>query len=471
MSDAPMLARDGANDRQLFRVPGASLRELLSLRFQAPSLEAGFSRYCLPIALFQSRLSFLLACIFLSTDYVADSISYGLTSSPANLLRVYLIAPAFFGALLYSYLPAIKLRYELYVTIFYASVSSLLIYVIYLLDQAGGNGISNTVGFLNLFFILTFGFVLIGTRFYYSLGSSTIVAAVYTLLLAKSLGDAGKLYYFAYQIFTLFALCTLLGYTRELVLRGDFARQVELADSQTREREAIARQRQNDSRYLSWLRELAKFLRHEARIPVAQINSSIQIIQIACTNNDQLMPYVTSAVLGTEHVWNLIERASQATDAEAFVRQHKPEWTDVHNLLGEEVQAFRQSNAGIGFKLEYQTPVRVCVDSTLFKQAIGNLLSNAASFANEGSTVEVGLAVNEGHVTISVSNQGPPIGGDAEALFGPFASTRSGPSSEHHGLGLYLVRLIAEQHGGAASIGNLEDGSGVRATIRLPLPI
>ena len=54
-------------------------------------------------------------------------------------------------------------------------------------------------------------------------------------------------------------------------------------------------------------------------------------------------------------------------------------------------------------------------------------------------------------------------------LFGPFASTRSGPSSEHQGLGLYLVRLVAEHHGGKAIISNLDDGSGVEASIFLPL--
>jgi hypothetical protein len=41
-----------------------------------------------------------------------------------------------------------------------------------------------------------------------------------------------------------------------------------------RERSALARQSQIDTRYLSWLRQLAKFLRHEVRHPVAQINSS-----------------------------------------------------------------------------------------------------------------------------------------------------------------------------------------------------
>jgi signal transduction histidine kinase len=36
---------------------------------------------------------------------------------------------------------------------------------------------------------------------------------------------------------------------------------------------------------------------------------------------------------------------------------------------------------------------------------------------------------------------------------------------------LYLVRLIAEQHGGTATIANLDDGSGVQASILLPLAV
>jgi two-component system OmpR family sensor kinase len=82
--------------------------------------------------------------------------------------------------------------------------------------------------------------------------------------------------------------------------------------------------------------------------------------------------------------------------------------------------------------------------------------------------VEVALEADEEHATITVSNEGPLIEGDTEILFGPFASTRSGPASEHQGLGLYLVRLISDQHGGTAGIRNLEDGSGVQATILLP---
>src|SRR5262245_57455003 len=146
-ANARLLAPDGYHVRPLFSTRVASIRELLSLRFRTSGLEADFSRYCLPISLFQGRLAFCMACVFLVGDYVADSIFYGLTTSPANLLRIYVVAPVFFCFFLASYLPTIKRRYELYVTIFYSVVASFLFYILYLLDIAGGNGISNTAGF------------------------------------------------------------------------------------------------------------------------------------------------------------------------------------------------------------------------------------------------------------------------------------------------------------------------------------
>jgi signal transduction histidine kinase len=472
--DKPIGRADHYRVRPLFNTRVVPLRELLSLRFRTPRLEIGFSQYYLPISLFQSRLAFGLAFVFLSSDYVADSIYYGLSADPANLLRVALLAPAFLCFFFASYRSAIKRRYELYVSVFYSLISICLFYVIFLLDEHG-NGISNVVGFLNYFFILLFGFVLIGTRFYYSCVSSTLVSIIYIVLLYHRIGAVGALYYFSYQIFTIFSLCALLGYTRELVLRADFATQFELAEAQkelAQEREALARQHQSDIRYLDWLRQLAQFLRHEVRVPVAQITSSIELIQLAHNHDDKLQSLITNASLSARDVWNLVERASQATDAEAYVRQSVAQPVELQELLRVVVATYRQSYSGIDFQLQSQlqsAPICAQADPLLIKEAVGNLLANAASFADEESIVLVVLKIEGAHAAIAVSNKGPLIEGDTEALFGPFASTRLGPTSEHQGLGLYLVRLIAEKHGGTAAIRNLEDGSGVQASIVLPL--
>jgi signal transduction histidine kinase len=231
----------------------------------------------------------------------------------------------------------------------------------------------------------------------------------------------------------------------------------------------LERQHQLDGRHLDWLRQLASFLRHEVRQPVAQINSSIELIHITSGSEGGLEPYIAAASQGAKDVWNLVERASRATDAEAFVRQSLLQSIDLLRLLDELVRAHRQTYSGIHLDLKGSGSAVVHADPTLLKEAITNLVANAASFAVEQSTVEVLLEQTGANAIVKVRNRGPLLLCDPEALFGPFASTRSSPSSEHQGLGLYLVRLIAEHHGGSAAISNMDDQSGVEASIRLPL--
>jgi signal transduction histidine kinase len=231
----------------------------------------------------------------------------------------------------------------------------------------------------------------------------------------------------------------------------------------------LERQHQIDRRHLNWLQQLASFLRHEVRQPVAQINSSIELIHLTSGREQQFQPYISAASQGARDVWNLVDRASRATDAQAFVRQSQPQSIDLLQLLEELVRGYQQTYSGVQLRLVGSTPVRINADPSLLKEAIGNLLVNAASFAGEQSTVEIILEQKDATAIIKVRNEGPLLASDPEVLFGPFASTRSGPSSEHQGLGLYLVRLIAEHHGGTAAISNMDDKSGVEASICLPL--
>src|SRR5215469_8152547 len=103
-----------------------------------------------------------------------------------------------------------------------------------------------------------------------------------------------------------------------LVFIATQSRQAALIRSMNRE---LERQHQIDRRHLDWLRQLASFLRHEVRQPVAQINSSIELIQLISSRESRLGPHIAAASQGAKDVWNLVERARRATDAEAFVRQ------------------------------------------------------------------------------------------------------------------------------------------------------
>ena len=258
-------------------------------------------------------------------------------------------------------------------------------------------------------------------------------------------------------------LLLLCAYQRETVARQLFVKNKE-------EQRAAHRRLQENQRDLEWLRGLAAFLRHEVRQPVALVSSSLDIMQLH-KPTDGITDQIRNAETGVRHVWSLIDRATRATDVETFVRQSQPRWVDVSALVCDLTEDFRQTFSGVRFVYEPASgkSIALHIDPDLFKEAVGNLLNNAASFADDGSEVKIAIAKEADALAVTVVNVGPVIDGDIDSLFSPFRSTRAGTNSDHQGLGLYLVRLVARHYGGEARLKNLDDESGVVASISFPL--
>jgi signal transduction histidine kinase len=105
----------------------------------------------------------------------------------------------------------------------------------------------------------------------------------------------------------------------------------------------------------------------------------------------------------------------------------------------------------------------------LIVQMLDKLVDNAVDFSPEQATLTLRLVADAAQAVIEVDNPGPALAGDGHGhLFESLWQSRSGADSRpHFGLGLYIVRLIAEFHGGRAEAANLPDGSGVRFRILL----
>src|SRR3954465_15413419 len=107
----------------------------------------------------------------------------------------------------------------------------------------------------------------------------------------------------------------------------------------------------------------------------------------------------------------------------------------------------------------------------LFAQMLDKLAANAVDFAT-ADPVNVSLERSGDTATLRVSNTGPLLPAEMkERLFESMVSVRSERASHepHLGLGLYIVRQIAEFHGGKAAATDRPDGSGVIFEVRLPL--
>jgi signal transduction histidine kinase len=114
-------------------------------------------------------------------------------------------------------------------------------------------------------------------------------------------------------------------------------------------------------------------------------------------------------------------------------------------------------------------PIRGAPD--LIVQLLDKLIENAVDFCPPGGTITVHLELGEGCYVLQVRNDGPPI---PEALLGRlfeslFEQREGRDDKPHFGLGLYIVRLVAEFHGGTAVAANRIDGTGAVFTVTLAL--
>lgn len=110
-------------------------------------------------------------------------------------------------------------------------------------------------------------------------------------------------------------------------------------------------------------------------------------------------------------------------------------------------------------------------DSSRIREAMANLVINAAKHGDENGPIRVTLAGDAAATTLSVENSGPVVPDHTmSALFMPFGHFREGPDSNPEadslGLGLFIVRQIAVAHGGTVAATSV--GGRTLFTMRLP---
>jgi signal transduction histidine kinase len=124
-------------------------------------------------------------------------------------------------------------------------------------------------------------------------------------------------------------------------------------------------------------------------------------------------------------------------------------------------------------KLAVDAPAGVAAvaDAELLRIAVINLLSNAAKYGREGGEARIRLHRQGDEALIDVWNEGPGFtAAERERLFGKFARLKNPNTRDKRGsgLGLFLCRHVAEQHGGRVSAES-EPGKWARFTLTLPL--
>jgi two-component system, OmpR family, sensor histidine kinase ChvG len=223
--------------------------------------------------------------------------------------------------------------------------------------------------------------------------------------------------------------------------------------------------------HAQYLRTLGGKLSHELRTPLTIVRSSLDNLESEGLRDDQRR-YITRAREGTQRLQSILSALGAAARVEESIKQSERVNFDLRELLISAVAAYRDGFPGTHFVL--RTPQDPCFARgapDLMVQLLDKLVENAVDFCPKEGTVTVRLEHVQANYCLQVANDGPLI---PEALMGRlfeslFEQRQGGDDKPHFGLGLYIVRLIAEFHGGTAVAANRDDGSGVVFIITLPL--
>lgn len=210
---------------------------------------------------------------------------------------------------------------------------------------------------------------------------------------------------------------------------------------------------------------------HEFRTPVATIRSEAEVALLAPRTAEDYEQTLRSVVEEATRLGRLADRllALSREDARAGC---EPRPLRLDTLVHEAADDFHEAarRAGVRYVIRDVPAAAVLGDAVSLRQVLDNLLDNAVKYTPAGGEVAICGAVGEGNVTIEVSDTG--IGIPPEALprifdrffrVDPARSRRTGGA----GLGLSIVRAVAERHGGTVEA---ESVPGVGSTFRVILP-
>lgn len=209
---------------------------------------------------------------------------------------------------------------------------------------------------------------------------------------------------------------------------------------------------------------------HELRTPLATLNAQVDAMLdgIRPLERSQLMTLSRSL----EHINGLVDDLyllALADVGELVCRKEVVRWD---RIAEDAVELVEHNLAQRGITIIHQIghPINVTGDTRRLRQILDILLENCSRYTQDNATVTVTLQCCHGIAELTVSDSGPGVSGEAlDSLFERFYRAESSRSRANGGagLGLALIKALAEAHGGRVSAFRAEEG-GLGICVALP---
>ncbi len=221
------------------------------------------------------------------------------------------------------------------------------------------------------------------------------------------------------------------------------------------------------------MRQFTADASHELQTPLTILRGEIEVALRSTRRPDEYGEVLRSALEEIQRISLLVEGLLLLARSDAGMLKMERSPVDLV-LVAEEVLTRLGAYApkkGVALKLGRIEPLVVAGDHFHLRRLLSNLVDNAIKYTPAGGTVTVEIAQDGGDAVIAVSDTGIGIpAGEQQNIFQRFyrsADARSQPQGGS-GLGLSIVRSIAEAHGGSVGVES-EPGRGSAFRVRLPI--
>lgn len=221
--------------------------------------------------------------------------------------------------------------------------------------------------------------------------------------------------------------------------------------------------------------EFLAILAHELRNPLAPIRNAVEIMSRVPVENRQVVWSREVIDRQAAHLARLVDDLLDVSRITRGTINLMREPLTVGTIVARAIETLQPVIAEHKHELTIDCEDESLVvegDLTRLTQVLGNLLSNAAKYTNNGG--HIGLVVRRQGELVELRVRDDGIGIPAESiprLFSLFSRLKSGPDRLQGGLGigLALVRKLVDMHGGEVSVQSAGEGQGSEFVVRLPL--
>jgi len=257
---------------------------------------------------------------------------------------------------------------------------------------------------------------------------------------------------------------------------GQFARTISLFRDATLERERFKAAKEAAETKSKVKSEFLANMSHELRTPLNAIIgfSDTMRSRLFGPMHARYEEYAGLIHESGQHLLSLITDILDLSKIEAGKFVLAPQPVDLAETVAACLEMTRRRAEQTGITLTASVPddlPTLVADARSVKQILLNLLSNAVKFTPAGGAVSLSAKTLEGRLYLAVRDTGIGISGKALARIGAaFEQADNDPmlAREGTGLGLALVKSLAEQHGGSVHIDSRE-GFGTTVSVELPL--